>query len=142
MENLKDLLSDQNHKITKAKALEYSPLSFAFIGDSVYTLYVRSFLVSGSTAQAGKLHLLANDYVKASAQAKVYDALQEALTEEELGFAKRARNANAKSVAKNASGGDYKKATAYEALLGYLYLTNQITRLNEILVLSKQIMEN
>ena len=120
-------------------AKDYNLLSFAFVGDSVHTLFVRTHLTLNSTAQPGKLHLLANNFVKADAQAKVLDKLE--LTEEEQNLVRRARNTKSKSVAKNAKLVDYKKATAFEVLIGFLYLTGQIGRMNSILSLTVQIME-
>ena len=113
--------------IEQAKML--SPLSLAFVGDAVYTLYARSKVIQHSDAKNGALHTEATKLVKASGQAEIADAILGLLTEEEMGVFKRARNSKTNSVAKNASIGDYKKATGFEALVGFLYLTGQDERL-------------
>ncbi len=141
MEEFEQLISSNKNTITTAKAKEYNSLVFAFVGDSVYTMFIRTYLVKKSTAQAGKLHTLTNGYVQASAQAKVYDKMLDILTEGEAQIARTARNAKTKTPAKNASLEDYKKATSFEAVLGHLYLTNQTARLNELLQFSLKVME-
>ena len=86
--------------VTKGRAKDYNSLVFAFVGDGVHTLFVRTYLASRSTAPAGKLHTLTNGYVRASAQAKMIDALQKHLTEDELRICNTARNVKNKTVAK------------------------------------------
>ena len=117
----------ENMTIEQAKML--SPLSLAFVGDAVYTLYARSKVIQHSDAKNGALHTEATKLVKASGQAEIADAILGLLNEEEMGVFKRARNSKTHSVAKNASIGDYKKATGFEALVGFLYLTGQEERL-------------
>ena len=117
----------ENMTVEQAKML--SPLSLAFVGDAVYTLYARSKVIQHSDAKNGALHTEATKLVKASGQAEIADAILGLLTEEEMGVFKRARNSKTNSVAKNASIGDYKKATGFEALVGFLYLTGQDERL-------------
>ena len=117
----------ENMTIEQAKML--SPLSLAFVGDAVYTLYARSKVIQHSDAKNGALHTEATKLVKASGQAEIADAILGLLNEEEMGVFKRARNSKTNSVAKNASIGDYKKATGFEALVGFLYLTGQDERL-------------
>ena len=117
----------ENMTIEQAKML--SPLSLAFVGDAVYTLYARSKVIQHSDAKNGALHTEATKLVKASGQAEMADAILGLLNEEEMGVFKRARNSKTHSVAKNASIGDYKKATGFEALVGFLYLTGQEERL-------------
>lgn len=141
LEQFNDFIRTNNSIITKARAKDYSSLSFAFIGDGVHTLFIRTMLTSSSTAQAGKLHNLTNEYVKASAQAFVLEGLVDSLTEEEKDIARRARNVKNKTVAKNALLEDYKKATGFEAIIGYLYLIGQNDRMIELLNLSIKIME-
>ena len=121
----------ENMTIEQAKML--SPLSLAFVGDAVYTLYARSKVIQHSDAKNGALHTEATKLVKASGQAEMADAILSLLTEEEMGVFKRARNSKTNSVAKNASIGDYKKATGFEALVGFLYLTGQDERLKYLL---------
>lgn len=107
----------------------YSPLTLAYIGDAIYELVVRSVVVERANRSANDLHKRSVKYVKAEAQAKMIMALQEILTEEEMAVYKRGRNAKSYTVAKNASMSDYRKATGFEALMGFLYLTNQNSRM-------------
>ena len=106
----------------------YSPLTLAYIGDAVYDLVIRTVVVERANRSANDLHKKTTKYVKAEAQAKIILALLPELTEEEEAVYKRGRNAKAYTTAKNASVGDYRKATGFEALVGYLYLTNQVDR--------------
>ena len=119
--------------MTVEQAKMLSPLSLAFVGDAVYTLYARSKVIQHSDAKNGTLHTEATKLVKASGQAEMADAILDLLNEEEMGVYKRARNSKTHSVAKNASIGDYKKATGFEALVGFLYLTGQQERLKFLL---------
>ena len=107
----------------------YSPLTLAYIGDAVYDLVIRTVVVERANRSANDLHKRTTKYVKAEAQAKMILALQEELTEEEQAVYKRGRNAKSYTVAKNATMADYRKATGFEALMGYLYLTGQMDRL-------------
>ena len=111
----------------------YSPLALAYIGDGVYDLVIRTVVVERANQAAAKLHRTAVQYVKAEAQAKIVDAILEDLTEEEADVYKRGRNANSHTVAKNASRADYRKATGFEALVGYLYLTKRMDRVLELI---------
>ncbi len=110
-----------------------SPITLAFVGDAVQQLLVKTSLATSSDKKNGELHKLAILEVKASAQAAAADAVLPRLTEKETDVFKRARNHHASSPAKNASIGDYKKATGFEAVLGYLYLTGNTRRLSEII---------
>lgn len=114
------------------KANEYSPLVLAYIGDAVYELYVRNMLVSEHNIQVDKLHKMAVSIVKSSAQAKSYHKIEQYLTEEELCVFKRGRNAKS-SVPKNSDMSEYKIATGLEALIGYIYLSGDKNRLDEIM---------
>lgn len=107
----------------------YSPLTLAYIGDAIYDLIIRSVVVERGNRAANDLHKRTTRYVKAEAQAKMIVALQEELTEEEEAVYKRGRNAKSYTSAKNASIGDYRKATGFEALMGFLYLTDQTDRM-------------
>lgn len=107
----------------------YSPLTLAYIGDAIYDLIIRSVVVERGNRAANDLHKRTTRYVKAEAQAKMIVALQEELTEEEEAVYKRGRNAKSYTSAKNASIGDYRKATGFEALMGFLYLTDQMDRM-------------
>ena len=107
----------------------YSPLTLAYIGDGVYELIIRTILVSQGNSQANKLHQRASHLVKASAQAAMSEVLKDELTEEELAVFKRGRNAHSGTMAKHATMSDYRRATGFEALMGYLYLQNEWERM-------------
>jgi len=110
-----------------------SPLVLAYIGDTVYDLYVRSYWIFKSDLGAHGLHMACAKMVCAAAQAKAFRRIEGELTEEETGIFKRGRNAHMGTVPKNASIGDYRAATGLEALLGYLYLSGRDERINEIM---------
>lgn len=107
----------------------YSPLTLAYIGDGIYELVIRSLVVEKANRPANELHKTTVQYVNAGIQAAMILALAEELTQEETEVYKRGKNAKTYSVAKNASRSDYHKATGFEALIGYLYLTQQTTRM-------------
>ena len=116
------------------KLLKTNLLPLSFIGDSVHTLFVREWCLSNSNSKMENYHTTASKYCKASSQAKVLSLLN--LTEEEKEIVRRGRNAKAKHQAKNATSADYTQATAFEVLIGYLYLSNNTERLKEVLNLS------
>lgn len=116
-----------------------SPLVWAYIGDGVYEMFIRVNLVNESNAKPNKLHKESIKYVKAKAQAEILKKLQEILSEKELEIVKRGRNVQNHHVAKNANVAEYSQSTAFEALIGYLYLTKQDERLEEILNFSLEI---
>lgn len=107
----------------------YSPLTLAYIGDSIYDLVIRSVVVERANRSANDLHKKTVRYVKAEAQSMMIQALAMELTPDEETVYKRGRNAKSYTAAKNASLGDYRKATGFEALMGFLYLTGQMDRL-------------
>ena len=113
-----------------------SPLALAFIGDSVHTLYVREHIVMNDVLKINDYHKLSSHFCKAETQSKVLDQIAPMLSEQEKEVVRKARNTKIHHNAKNASVKDYKQATSFEALLGYLYVTNQNDRLQEILKLS------
>jgi ribonuclease III family protein len=110
-----------------------SPLIWAYVGDCVYELYVRSHLVNTTKQKPHQLHIKTIQYVKASAQAMILEKMQDTLTEEEKEIVRRGRNVQNHHLPKNADPQDYMYATAFEALIGYLYLTKKDVRLQEIL---------
>lgn len=116
----------------------YSPLVLAYIGDGIYEVIIRTILVSKGNCQANVLHKKASNYVKAATQAAMILAIQEDLTEEEHHVYKRGRNAKAVTMAKNATMHDYRHATGFEALMGYLYLTNQMERMISLIKLGME----
>ena len=107
----------------------YSPLTLAYIGDAVYDQIIRTVVVLRGNRSANSLHKMVIGYVNARVQAKLIEALEEELTEEEKIVYHRGRNAKSYTTAKNASVSEYRKATGLEALLGYLYLKNETNRL-------------
>lgn len=110
----------------------YSPLVLAYVGDAVYEIMIRTKIVNSGSVQVNKLHKHSANLVKAETQAKMILALMEELTEEEVAVYKRGRNAKSYTMAKNASMKDYRMATGFEALVGYLYLSEQNHRLIEL----------
>ena len=110
-----------------------SPLTWAYVGDAVYELYIRTHLVNKTNLKPHKLHIEAIKYVKAQSQAQALKKIEVNLTEKEKEIVRRGRNTENHHVAKNASVQDYMYSTAFEALIGYLYLTKQNERLKEIL---------
>lgn len=110
-----------------------NPLIWAYVGDSVYELWIRSHLINTTKLKPHELHVKAIGYVKAEAQANKLRELEEILTEEEKDIVRRTRNTQNHHLPKNADPADYRYATAFEGLIGYLYLTKQEKRLDEIL---------
>ncbi len=117
---------------SKCNPKTLSPLNLAFVGDTVFDLFVRESLVCQANRPVNKLHQQSTKMVKAGAQAEAAKKILPILTEEELSVFKRGRNAHTNHKAKNASEGDYHYATAVEALFGYLYLSGDIDRLREL----------
>ena len=111
----------------------YSPLTLAYIGDAIFELVVRTVLVERKNTQAEKLHKAATKIVKAETQALLIEALKDDLTEEELAVYKRGRNAKAVTRAKNATMSEYRRATGFEALMGYLYLKGDMERMIKLI---------
>lgn len=111
-------------------------MALAFIGDSVHTLFVRASIVESKKLKINHYNSYSSKLCSAVSQAKVFDKIKEILTQEELEIARRARNIKTKNTAKGATLEEYKKATAFEAVIGFLYLENQTQRLNHLLNLS------
>jgi ribonuclease-3 family protein len=112
----------------------YSPLTLAYIGDAAYELIIRTIFVKQANCQPQKLHQKVTFCVSAKAQAKMIEALQPLLTEEEAGIYRRGRNSKPYTKAKNASMTEYLEATGFEAVMGYLYLNREFDRMNELIV--------
>ncbi len=123
LENINDIRESQLKNV----------LVLAFVGDTLYTTYVRTHLAISSSRNSGALNNLANKYVKASSQAKVYNAIYNELTPDEVDVARRARNCKLHHSAKNATLEDYKDATSLESVFGYNYLAGNIDRLIELM---------
>jgi len=124
----------ENIKFTCAKndcdVVEINSLNLAFIGDAVWTVLVREFFLQHTNFKNNNLHRLTTKFVKATYQAKALDFIYTELTDLEKDIARRARNTKMNTVSKNASLADYKKATSFEAVIGYLYLENKFERIN------------
>ncbi len=110
----------------------YSPLTLAYIGDCIFDLVIRSLVVAKGNARAGELHKRTSRIVKARTQAELIGYLKPFLTDEEEEIYRRGRNAKSPTMAKNATMSDYRKATGFEALMGYLYLKDQFERIVEL----------
>ncbi len=119
------------------RAIDYAPLSLAYIGDGVYELYVRSRIIKEHPdLPAHKLHKAAIKYVSAEAQSRSVEAMMEYLTEAETAQFKRGRNAKSPTSAKNASIVEYRRATGFEALIGFLYINKSNERLEELMAIA------
>jgi len=114
----------------------FSPLSLAYVGDAVYEVYIRSYVMKNGNMPVNKLHRVATHYVSAKAQSAIVHSIMEHLTEEEIAVFKRGRNAHSYTSAKNADIVDYRHATGFEALIGYLFILKKFDRLNEIIKMS------
>ena len=134
MENI-DFIMD------KAKAKTMQPLVLAMIGDSVQTLFVRTYIADKFGVKVNKMNKMVSSVVKAGSQFKTFKKIEESLTEEEQDVARRARNTHIHSKTKNFSYAEYIYATALEALIGYLHLAGEKARLNQILTLSLEELE-
>lgn len=110
-----------------------SPLTWAYIGDCIYEIYIRTNLVNKTKLKPHAMHMKAIEKVKAQAQAETLKKIYDILTEEEKDVVRRGRNAENHHVPKNSNVQEYSYATAFEALIGYLYLTKNTKRLKEIL---------
>jgi len=110
----------------------YSPLTLAYIGDGIFDLVIRSIVVGKGNTKANELHTRTSRIVKAASQSAMMEKILPHLTEEEESVYRRGRNAKSSTMAKNASMSDYRRATGFEALMGYLYLKNDFFRLMEL----------
>ena len=138
MKDFIDYVTSNHEHISKSESLDRSSLVFAFVGDALFTLFVRSYLAEISTAKAGVLHTETTKFVRAKYQKELLDVLEEKLDDEERQIVLNARNQKTNNVAKNSNLEEYKKSTSFEALLGYLYLTHQNERLFEILEICQE----
>ena len=127
---MEDLI-DRKKDITEVKLMP--PLVWAYIGDAVYEMHIRTYLINTTNLKPHKLHIEAIKYVKAKAQADILNRIYDNLTEVEQDIVRRTRNTENHHVPKNVDVKDYMYATAFEGLIGYLFLTKQDERLNEIL---------
>ncbi len=128
-----DKLIDINYILSVKEAKVLNSQLLAFIGDSVYALYVKTYMVSHFSTTSNKLNSLTNELVNATKQSEVVAKISENLSDDEKDVYKRARNYKTANTAKHANVIDYKRATGLEAVIGFLYLTNNTIRMNEIL---------
>ena len=119
--------------VNKSDISQMSPLVWAYMGDAVYEKFIREYVVRQGLCKNGLLHKKSIKYVSAKGQANILKAIEDFLTEEEKDIVRRGRNANPHSTAKNADIIEYKYATGFEALIGWLYLNEKMERLEEIL---------
>jgi len=124
------------NSLTGEQVRDISTLNLAFIGDAVFTLFIRDYLVKRHDAKAGELTKKCAKYCCASYQSMLYEKLKPQLTDEEMEIMKRVRNCKTNQKAKNATLADYKRATAFEGLIGWLYLREERERLEEVLKFS------
>lgn len=132
LDDLRDIEFSEN------EARQLNPLQLALVGDAVYELYIRNYILANNRElSVHKIHVKAISYVKAKAQSTIIQNIEHMLTEDELYIYKRGRNAKSGTIPKNAEVLDYRNATGFEALIGYLHLTGNKERL--ILILEKSI---
>lgn len=124
---------EEQFELPQQDIRSYSPLTLAYIGDAIYDLYIRTIIVKQGNTQPSKLHKRASALVKAETQADMVTVLEPHFTPEEEAVFKRGRNAKSYTTAKNATTGEYRRATGLEAVLGYLYLTKQYNRIIDLI---------
>lgn len=112
---------------------QYSPLTLAYMGDCAYEIVIRTLLVHKGNTHVDRLNKRASNLAKAATQSQIIGAVMERLTEEEVTIYKRGRNAKSYTSAKNASINDYRRATGFEALIGWLYLKGDFERMTEVI---------
>lgn len=124
---------EETFQLSKIDIKTYSPLVLAYIGDGIYDVIIRTIIVEKGNSHPNKLHKRTSQLVKASTQSAMIESILEELTEEELKVYKRGRNAKSSTMAKNATMVDYRRATGFEALMGYLYLQGQLKRMIDLI---------
>lgn len=115
------------------EVLQYNTLALAFVGDAVHSLYVRTRLVLIKDIKVNDLQKKTSGVVRATSQSEFLESIMDTLSESEIALVKRARNTHTNNIAKSATAKEYKLSTAFEALIGYLYLSGQVERMNELL---------
>ena len=129
---IQDLLKITSGEVSH-KANSYSPLALAYIGDGVYEIFIRTYVINRGNMPVNKMHKSSRELVRASSQAKIYFLIEEMLTEEEEAVLRRGRNAKSVSIPKNGNVNEYRHATGLEALIGYLYIEGKIERIKELI---------
>ncbi|GAB6085521.1 Mini-ribonuclease 3 [Alkaliphilus crotonatoxidans] len=124
---------------TEQEVKMMAPLVLAYMGDAIFEVFIRNYLIQTMTVSVNALHKTATKYVKAKAQAEIVHALEPQLSEEEWGIVKRGRNQKSATVPKNAVLSDYRYATGFEALLGYLFYRGEVERLLALMIRSVEI---
>lgn len=130
MEEFLEQFSDNKSELNMQQT---SPLALAYIGDAIYEVYIRKVLIENPELSVDKLHKKAVKYVRANAQANIVLTLESELSEEEWLIVKKGRNQKSKTVPKNSDIGDYRYATGFEALIGYLFCMKRFDRLMEVM---------
>lgn len=130
--NFMEIILDK-YKIDEKEVDFYSPLVLAYVGDAVYEVFVRTMLALKGNMSVHNMHKKSISYVKAKAQSDIVHRLYDRLTDEEKDIVRRGRNSKSGTIPKNADVSDYKYATGFESLIGYLYLKGRTERLFEIL---------
>ena len=135
MEDNKDFVGiiRQVLDVKQVDVMSYSPLTLAYIGDDAYDLVIRTYLLGKGNMPVNKLNRMADGLVRAKAQSDMMDVIEPMLDEEEHAVYKRGRNAKSYTKAKNATVADYRRATGFEALMGYLYLQGRYVRMVELI---------
>lgn len=138
VENTEDLMAAMKKtlQLKEVDAGMYSPLVLAYIGDDIYDLVIRTYLLNKGNMQVNKINKHANALVKAQTQSEMIKYMEPVMTEQELSVYKRGRNAKSVTTAKNATVNDYRRATGFEALMGYLYLCGKYERMMELIRVS------
>lgn len=129
---VQDLLKITSGELSH-KANTYSPLALAYIGDGVYEIFVRTYVINRGNMPVNKMHKASRELVRASSQAKIYFLIEEMLTEAEEAVLRRGRNAKSVSIPKNGNVNEYRHATGLEALIGYLYIEGKVDRIKELI---------
>lgn len=130
-----DFFMQELFQMREVDVREYSPLALAYVGDAVFDLVIKSLILNRGNKPVQKLHQETSAIVRASAQSRMMRVIQEKVTEEEHQVYKRGRNSKTVSPAKNQSVTDYRRATGFEALIGYLYLKREYQRMLELIKL-------
>ncbi|MDR5659928.1 ribonuclease III domain-containing protein [Serpentinicella sp. ANB-PHB4] len=137
-ELLETIIKTRDEK-SESEVKMMSPLVLAYVGDAIFEVHVRNYLIARNNVSVHQLHKLATTYVKAKAQSKIISELDQRLKDEERAIVRRGRNQKTGTTPKNADIMDYKYATGFEALIGYLFYIGDMDRLREILELSTEI---
>ena len=137
-----DTCMQEMFQMQEVEAETYSPLALAYIGDCIFDLVIKKLVLNRGNKQVKKLHKETSQIVQASSQSKMMRVLQDELTEEEHQIYKRGRNSKTISSAKNQSVTDYRRATGFEALMGYLYLQRRYERMLELIKMGLDSLDN